>query len=145
MKYSFSFFCISLFLFLTFTSCLSQNKGETPQAVKDSFQKKYPGENDPDWELDKNYNYEAHFKKKGVKYKADFSPSGEWIETETKIKKKDLPKPVKEAIKKKYDNLKIEEIEKVDHATKGIFYDVEFISLGEKVDVEFNSQGEKIN
>ena len=72
-------------------------------------------------------------------------PNGDWIETERSIDEKDLPKAVREAIKSNYKKEMIVEIEEVDHAQKGRFYDVEFKIDGEKKDVEFNSNGSVIN
>ena len=50
--------------------------GNAPEAVKEAFQAKYPGENDPDWHQDAHGNYEANFKQKGEKYRADFAENG---------------------------------------------------------------------
>ncbi|WP_452224463.1 PepSY-like domain-containing protein [Lacinutrix chionoecetis] len=125
-------------------SCNQKVESQTPEAVKTAFQTKYPGENDPDWEMDSNGNYESHFKIDGIKYRADFSPNGDWVETETSIDKKDLPKAIKEAIKKNYGSEEITEIEKVDSATKGEFYDVEFKQKGKNKDVEFRASGEEL-
>jgi len=135
---------LSIAFLTAFFACQNTAKSQTPQSVKDTFQAKYPGENDPDWEVDSNGNYESHFKIDGIKYRADFSPNGEWIETETSIKKKDLPIPIREAIKNDYSNEDISEIEKVDSALKGEFYDVEFKRKGKNMDVEFRASGEKL-
>jgi len=135
---------ILLLLFLPLTGC-TVPAGGVPDAVKEAFAKKYPGENDPDWHIDKNGNYEAHFKKKGVHYRADFTPQGAWVETETNIKKKDLPEAVQKVMKEKYDGFKLSEIEKVESSTKGTFYDVEFKVNGTKQDVEFNASGQILN
>ena len=129
---------------MAFFGCQSKAESQTPKAVKKAFQTKYPGETDPDWEIDSNGNYESHFKIKGVKYRADFSPSGHWIETETSIDKKDLPKPIREAIKKNYGSEDISEIEKVDSASKGEFYDVEFKQKGKNMDVEYRASGDEL-
>lgn len=128
-------------LVLVMTSCQSKAQGKVPDQVKASFEIKYPGENDPDWKKDKNGNYESHFKKDGKHYRADFSPKGNWIETEQSIDKDDLPKEIRDIIKAQYDDFKIVEIEKVDHHSKGVFYDVEFKRNGEKKDVEFTASG----
>jgi hypothetical protein len=129
---------------LLFFCCNNKAESQAPKAVEQAFKIKYPGENDPDWEIDSNGNYESHFKIKGVKYRADFSPTGNWIETETSIDKKDLPKPIREAIKRNYGNEDITEIEKVDSALKGLFYDVEFKQKGKNKDVEFRASGEEL-
>jgi len=135
-----------LFIILNITlglfSCQSSVTAQgVPDAVKSTFQAKYPGENDPDWHTDRNGNFESHFKKKGVKYRADFSPDGKWIETEQSISKKDLPDAIKDKLKKDYDDYKIVELEKVDSASKGAFYDVEIKKDGKKMDVEFRADG----
>lgn len=137
-------FIVVLSILFIFVGCTEKTNGQTPEAVKTSFQNKYPGENDPDWEVDSNGNYESHFKIKGIKYRADFKPDGSWIETETSIDEKDLPKPIKARIEKEFDG-KITEIEKVNHHSKGTFYDVEFKQKGEKKDIEFRANGEIIN
>ncbi len=138
MKLFLSLSCLLLISCFTFT-------GEVPTSVKEAFAEKYPNENNPDWNFDKNGNFEAKFKEKGVHYRADFTPQGKWIETETNIKKQDLPKAIKKVLKEKYDGVKISEIEKVESSKKGVFYDVEFKIYGTKRDVEFNASGQIIN
>lgn len=152
MKSLFLLFLLSLVLF----SCDSENseerkklakkanKEDIPVAVLTSFQKKYPDEKSPDWGVDKNGWYEAHFKKDDEKYRADFRPTGEWIETENDIKEKNLPDPIKKIIKEQFQDYKVVEVERVTHYQKGLFYDVEFKKDGKKMDVEFNEQGEAI-
>lgn len=142
MKLLNNFFLPLYFLF--FTAC-GTIAGQIPDAVKEAFAKQYPGENDPDWHLDKNGNFEAKFKQKGVHYRADYTPKGVWIETETNIKEKELPKAIKKVLKAQYDGFKISEIEKVESSKKGTFYDVEFKVNGGKQDVEFNASGQVIN
>lgn len=145
MKNIFTLLYLVLFSSTLPLACASQDNDNVPKAVNESFQKKYPGENDPDWEIDRNGNYEAHFKKQGIKYNVDFSPEGQWIETETKVDKKDLPEAIQAVIKDKYEDIKIVEIELVLHHSKGTFYDVEFKKDGDKFDVEFDTMGQIIN
>ncbi len=134
-----------LFIALIVFSCQNNAKGQVPESVQQAFEAKYPNENTPDWETDANGNFEAQFKKDGEKYRADFSPEGHWIETESSIKKDKLPKAIKEVIKAKYDDEDITEVEFVKSATKGTFYDVEFKKKGKNMDVEFRANGEIIN
>ena len=143
MKNPYPYILVSILFLLTYCSAISQN--EVPVKVQENFEKKYPGENDPDWHIDKNGNFESHFKIDGEKYRADFSPNGNWIETENNIKKKELPKAIKRILNKKYKDVKIYEIEKVDHFSKGIFYDVELKIDGKKKDIEFKGDGSVIN
>ncbi|MBV7268108.1 PepSY-like domain-containing protein [Winogradskyella luteola] len=126
-------------------ACNKSIKAQAPEAVKTTFKAKYPGENDPDWHKDDQGYYEAHFKIDGVKYRADFNADGSWVETETSIDEDDLPEAIKKVIKEKFDDEEITEVEKVDSATKGLFYDVEFKRKGKNKDVEFKANGKIIN
>lgn len=134
-----NFFLIIFICF--FLSCQAQ----APEKVQQAFEEKYPNENDPNWMIDKNGNFESHFKKDGKHYRADFAPDGKWIETERSIKKKDLPKVVREILKSEYDDCKIVELEETLHHSKGLFYDVELKKDGKKRDVEFRADGQVIN
>lgn len=60
------------------------------------------------------------------------------------LKKKDLQKAIQKRIKIEF-NGKIAEIEKVDHHSKGIFYDVEFKQKGKNKDIEFKANRDIIN
>jgi len=135
-----------LIICLTLTlACNAGVKAQAPDAVKKTFQAKYPGENDPDWHQDDHGYYEANFKIDGIKYRADFNEDGSWVETETSIDEDDLPKAILKVIEEKYADEDITEVEKVDSASKGLFYDVEFKQKGKNMDVEFKADGTIIN
>lgn len=141
--------CIVLFSILictiSYVSCQNSGDKDVPAEVQSNFEKKYPGENDPDWEKDKNGNFESTFKIDGKHYRADFKPDGSWVETESSIDKKDLPEAIMKVLKSKFDDFDIVEIEEVQHHSKGFFYDVEIKKDGEKQDVEFSKTGAIIN
>ncbi|MCB7480152.1 PepSY-like domain-containing protein [Christiangramia sediminis] len=127
-------------------SCQEKKKDKeadktAPEAVQMAFQKKYPGENDPDWKQDEHGYWESHFKQDGEKYRADFNADGSWVETENDIKEEELPEAIKNVIKEKYSDHEITEIEFVDNAEKGKFYDVEFKQKGKNKDVMFREDG----
>ena len=122
-----------------------EDQNNVPKAVKITFQKKYPGETDPDWKQDDHGYWESHFKKDGEKYRADFNADGSWIETENSIKDGELPYAIKKVIAEQFADLEITEVEHVDSANKSIFYDVEFKQKGKNMDVEFREDGTIIN
>ena len=132
---------VCLFFCLLLSCAQSVSSQEVPAAVQANFEKMYPGENDPDWHIDSHGYYEANFKKKGVKYRADYTKDGSWYETETNIKKKELPEAILKAIKEQFGQYDISEVEKVQHHSKGLFYDVEFKRKGKNKDVEFREDG----
>jgi len=138
-------------LMVGMVSCQEKKDGkdrknqEVPEAVAMAFQKKYPGESDPDWEQDDHGYWESHFKIDGEKYRADFNADGSWVETENDIKTKNLPESIKKVIEEKYSEYEITEVEHVQNAKKGEFYDVEFKQKGKNKDVEFREDGTEIN
>ncbi|SDR79442.1 PepSY-like domain-containing protein [Gramella sp. MAR_2010_147] len=135
--------------FMTGLVSCQENKEDTensaPEAVQMSFQKKYPGENDPDWKLDDHGYWESQFKQDGEKYRADFNEDGSWIETENDIKEKNLPEAIKKEIKNNYSEYEITEVEHVVSAKYGEFYDVEFKQKGKNKDVMFRGDGTVID
>ncbi|RMB59496.1 hypothetical protein EAX61_07885 [Dokdonia sinensis] len=133
------------FLILGLISCQNKSNAQAPEAVKKSFQAKYPGENDPDWHQDANGSWEANFKIDGEKYRADYNSDGSWIETENSLKKKNLPEAVLRTIKEKFGNEDFVEAERVDHHSKGIFYDIEFKQKGKNLDIEMREDGTILN
>lgn len=118
-----------------------QISDKAKDAAKANFKKKYPNEKNAKWGEDNVGNYEAKFDEDGETYRADFDKNGNWVETENSMKYKNLPEVVKEAIKRDYDKDDIVEVERVESAKKGLFYDVEFKKGGKKHDVEYNSSG----
>lgn len=135
---------ILTFCILISFSCNQIANSQALETVKKTLQAKYSGENDPDWEINSNGNFESHFKTDGIKYRADFKPNGDWIESENSIEKKDLPKAIRDKIEADFDG-EISEIEKVEHYLKGVFYDVEFKHKGKSKDIEFKADGTIIN
>lgn len=132
---------LNIFIFCLLLVSCNKEQVTIPIAVQDAFEIKYPNEINLYWEIDANNNFEAHFKKQGKKYRADFSPQGLWIETENSIKLKQLPKAIRDVIKTEYNNEHITEIEHVMSHEKGEFYDVEFKRKGKNHDIEFRFDG----
>ncbi|WP_224996029.1 PepSY-like domain-containing protein [Cesiribacter sp. SM1] len=119
--------------------------GINMDAAKASFERQYPSATDVEWNEDANGYYEASFKQEGEKYRADYTKEGNWIETESSLKFDELPKTVQDVIEKDYDKDEITEIEQVDNAEKGKFYDVEFKQKGKNMDVEIRENGQIIS
>jgi hypothetical protein len=65
--------------------------------------------------------------------------------TENSIKNEELSEAVKKLISEKYRDHEITQVERVDSAKKGVFYDVEFKQKGKNKDVEFREDGTIIN
>ena len=126
-------------------SASAQKDLEIPEAVLATLAQKYPDAEDLDWEQDRNDSYEAQFKIRGQKVRADFNADGTWIETEESVKWKELPEAVQDAIKAEFDKDDIVELEHTVNAEKGEFYDIELDPKGEKkFDVEYRADGTRM-
>lgn len=104
--------------------CAGAQTTAAPQAAAQAFQKKFPAASAVQWEEETKGVFEADFKLNGTKMSACFDANGNWLETETAIKKKELPEAVRLAIAKDFADYEIEEAEKVDKP-EGIAYEVE--------------------
>ncbi|MDF1658812.1 MAG: DUF4956 domain-containing protein [Verrucomicrobiales bacterium] len=123
---------------------VSEHAHAVPPEVEQSFEKQYPDAADPSWEVDDNANWEVNFLLKDEKQRADYRPNGEWLETEVSIRFEDLPDAIQTAVKRDYPGEDISEVEKVDSAIKGEFFDVEFSRDGRNRDVEYRANGETL-
>lgn len=115
-----------------------------PDLVKEAFHKQYPGaDGEIEWELDSNSYWEVGFELDGKKHRADYTHEAKWVETEVPIEFKDLPDAVQTAIRDEFGEADIAEIEKVESAERGAFFDVELKRSGKNYDVEYLETGEK--
>jgi hypothetical protein len=138
-------FLFSSILFFACADGTLSAQADAPEAVQQAFSAKYPAAKKVKWGKDRNDSFEAHFQLNGVKYRADFNPSGSWIETERSLDWGDLPDAVQDAIKEEYKKDDIVELEFTDNARKGEFYDVEIDPKGKKkFDIEYRADGSKL-
>lgn len=114
-----------------------------PETVEEAFRKRYPDAGEVAWERDRNDYWEAKFDLGGITHRADFKEDGVWVETEVSRELGELPAAVQDAIRADYAEDEIAEIEEVDSAERGRFFDVEFRRRGKNHDVEYLENGEK--
>jgi len=116
-----------------------------PEVVERAFQQKYGDDGKPEWEIDSNGFWEAQFENEKGAVRADFTVEGKWIETETTIDFDELPDAVQMAVRSEFGDRELAEIEEVDSAAKGHFFDVEFKERGPNEDVEYAPSGERLD
>jgi hypothetical protein len=69
---------------------------QPPEAVTESFRTKYPQYTSGDWVKEEG-RYTTTYMREGKSYRANFSNSGEWIDTRNDVVLDDLPAPVKQS------------------------------------------------
>ncbi|MBS2100968.1 PepSY-like domain-containing protein [Carboxylicivirga linearis] len=101
-----------LFLFAVGTTLMAC--GQTPpKKVETSFTQKFSNAQSPEWEQEGD-EWEVEFKLSGNEMSASFDNNGKWLETESEVKKKDVPAEIFKAVTLKFEGWEIEEIERIE-------------------------------
>ena len=87
------------------------SQGNPSEVVKQAFNQKFPGAKEMDWEVIEQ-GWEVSFKLKDKEMSAEFNLVGEWLKTETELKKKDIPDAVKNTLRGKFPGYKVEKAER---------------------------------
>ena len=131
---------------LSFLLCTSTiHATGVPDAVKTAFQKKFPNAKKVKWEKEKTNEYEASFNLDRKEVSVLYLSDGKLIEVETEIFDTELPKPVVESLNKKYPNIKISEVSKIERSDNSIVYEAELKIGGKKIDLLFDEKGNVLN
>lgn len=111
-------------LVITYSSCFAQN--HSPTVVSTAFNQKFPNATKVKWNKENTHEYEATFEWKGEKRSANFSASGEWLETESPIPFHLLPEKVQSAFNADHKGVKAKAVAKIE-TSKGITkFEIEF-------------------
>ena len=131
---------LGLFLALSFSCSFAQTK--VPAKVSEAFSAKFPDAKDVKWGKESTHEYEAEWKQNEMGISANFSETGEWLETETDIAESELPEAVLTAFHAKYGaETPIKEAAKIEKKGGKIGYEVEFKKGAKTAEVYFNADG----
>lgn len=86
-----------------------------PKEVQAAFAEKFHTVQELIWKQEGS-EWEAEFKMQGTEMSASFDISGKWLETESEVKKEDVPAQVFKSIALKFEGFEIDEIERVESA-----------------------------
>lgn len=128
-----------IILMISATAVFAQ-KG-VPQAVKTAFSQKFPNAKVEKWDKEKDGSFEAEFNLKGKDMSANFSATGEWLETETEIKKSEIPQLVLTAFYAKFGQIKIKEACKIEFPSKAVQYELEYRKGVKTLEAIFDVEG----
>ncbi len=131
-------FLVMMSFVLIYTSSFA---GTAPDAVKKSFEKKFPKATKISWGKESATEWEAEFTLDGKKVSANFAQDGAWVETENKIAITALPKAVASAIKSKYAGWTITEADQTETAKNGTVYEADLKKGMMKKGVAFKADG----
>ncbi len=134
---------ISALLFVLLNACSNLENSRkpilVPTVVENAFNTKYSPDIPRTWQKH-YYGYEAVFIQNNIKYEAEYSDNGEWLETEYYVSEKEFPKAVLQKIKKERPNFVITKYE-VEITPKGIFYEVDITDGEIEEELYFDGKG----
>ena len=114
---------------------------KTPIAAIVAFNKKFPNATNVKWGKENAHNYEAAFKLNGITYSANFSDSGEWLETESPITFNQLPEKVQQAFNLVHKGAKVKAAAQIETSKQGTIYEVEITKGIKTVEFFYNANG----
>ncbi len=104
----------SIFIIAVLTISIAACAQTPPKLVADAFNSRFQGANKVKWDQEEENEWEAEFKMNGEEMSASFDLVGKWLETESEIKKSDLPVTVLSTLNIEFEGWKIEGIEKLE-------------------------------
>lgn len=132
---------IALSLGFSFAQAQHLKEAEVPAAVKQGFEKKYPGIKAEKWEKE-GADYEAQFDLNKVESSAVFSANGTFKELEQEVKLAELPKKAADYCTKQFTGYKISETARITEESGIVQYEAELSKGKEHFDALFNEQGD---
>ena len=117
---------------------------DVPGAVKASFAKNFPKAKEVKWSKEGTSEFEAEFEIAEVEQSANFDQTGKWLETETEIKKSELPQAVQAAIAKEFAGFTVDEPERVESPGNAVLYEVELKKGKVRYEAQFSADGKVV-
>jgi hypothetical protein len=139
-----SLMVIVLVMMAGLATAQSLSSKQVPAVVLNAFQQKFPKAKDVEWKK-KATHFEVSFEMgwKFTDHEVWISPEGEILQHKEDLSSMDLPKAIKEAIKKNYHTFKIDEVVKIYRKTE-VFYQVEMEKGREELKRIFQPNGKEI-
>ena len=139
------------FLFLTFLTSMTyfvacdgdktQREYPNNEAVNEAFHKRYPNASRPSWDTEKGYAV-VDFRQNGTEVEAWFDMDGNWILSETDIRYKDLPQPIRQDYEGgSYAKWRMGDIDCIERPDREALYILEVESGREEYELHYLANG----
>jgi hypothetical protein len=135
------FFAIAILI----VYAISYAHDNAPEVVTNTFNQKYPNASHVKWDNEDGHEYEVSFIWNDIKCSADFSNSGEWLKTKSKIQFNQLPENVQQAFLISHKDNKIKSVNKYENSKGEIKFEIEFKNGKHDSEVKYSSDGKEIN
>ena len=119
----------------------SEANTKTPTEVIAAFNKKFPDATKVTWDKENAHEYEAEFYLNKVKYSANYSDTGEWLETESPYKLNQLPEKVLATFNNKHKNSKVKDVSKIETSKGKVMFEIEIAIVLKTVELFYTENG----
>jgi hypothetical protein len=130
---------VALVLICAYATGFAQ--GKIPTAVSTAFNQKFSEATNIKWDKENAHEYEADFQWKNEKYSANFTETGEWLETESTITFSQLPEKVQDAFNSTHKGATVKAIAKIETSKNTTNYEVEYKAGAKTVEILYTVDG----
>lgn len=131
---------IALMAFVSLTgTCLSQDK--IPTSVMSAFNSKFPNAINVKWDKENEHEYEASFEWESKKLSANYSDTGEWLETESTILFSQLPLKVQTAFNRAHNGVNVKAVAIIETFKGQTKFEIEFRKGAKMVELFYLADG----
>ena len=132
-------FFVALAIIGSSATTFAQSKA--PKAIETAFNAKFPKATKVKWDKENATEYEANFVLNGLKHSANYSISGEWLETESLTTFDKMPEKVQQAFNTAHKGAKIKAVAKIENAKNETLYEIEVKKGLKAVEYFYNADG----
>lgn len=119
------------------------SQGKAPLPVSKAFEQKFPDAKKVKWEKEKGNTFEAKFWLNGKECTANFTASGEWLETESEMSQPELPEAVLSSFNLNHKGAFIKEVSKIELNNGSLTYEIEMKKGIKTVELNYSSDGKE--
>lgn len=132
-------FIVAIVCFSIINSISAQVK--VPAPAENAFKKMFPSATNIKWDKESKTEYEASFELNGKKGSANFSATGEWLETEKGIDVSAAPKAVINAVTTAWPKSTIKAVFEIETKDGKHYYEVEYTINGKTKEAKIATDG----
>ena len=132
-------FFVALAIIGSSATTFAQSKA--PIAIETAFNAKFPKATKVKWDKENATEYEANFVLNGLKHSANYSISGEWLETESLTTFDKMPEKVQQAFNTAHKGAKVKAVAKIENAKNETLYEIEVKKGLKAVEYFYNADG----
>lgn len=117
---------------------------KVPAAAENTFKKMFPTATKVKWDKESKTEYEASFELNGKKGSANFSSTGEWLETEKGVDVSAAPKVVINTVTTAWPKATIKEVFEIETKDGKHYYEIEYTINGKTKEAKVATDGKLI-